>query len=382
MYVDLKKTRNKEDILEPYQPETLPLEGLNYGKLITLVGEANAQLSEYNGLLQGIVNPKIMLSPLTNQEAVLSSKIEGTQATVEEVLEHEAGEVYDERKNLDIHEILNYRKALILAEEHTSQYGISLNLILELHKILLDSVRGQNKTPGYFRKDQNWIGSYGCKIEDATFIPPNPLQLMDHLKDWEAYLRISDFDILAQSAIMHAQFELLHPFKDGNGRIGRLLIPLFLFSKGRLSSPMFYLSDYLEKNRAEYYARLKAISADKDWTGWIAFYLKAVVEQAKLNNSRTREIIKLYENTKGIIQQTTRSQYSAQLLDALFDRPIFRINELSQRIRIPKPTAHGLISQLEKMGMIIVIRPAAGRRSATYAFPDLLNIAEGREVLR
>ena len=368
--------------MEPFKPHSLPLEGLDFGKLITLVGEANAELSEYNGLLQAIINPKIMLSPLTNQEAVLSSKIEGTQATVEEVLEHEAGEVYDERKNLDIQEILNYRKALILAEDYTAQYGINLNLILELHKILLNSVRGQNKNPGEFRKEQNWIGAYGCNIEDATFIPPSPLQLMDHLRDWESYLKFSDFDVLAQSAIVHAQFELLHPFKDGNGRIGRLLIPLFLFSKRRLTSPMFYLSSYLEQHRSEYYARLKAISAEGDWTGWIIFYLRAVVEQAKVNNSRVRDIIKLYERTKEEIRQITKSQYSSQLLDALFDRPIFKVNELSKRIQIPKPTAHSLISQLEKNGLIIILKAGAGRRSTTYAFPELLNIAEGREVIR
>jgi Fic family protein len=375
--------RIKRIILGPYKPESLPLTGLDYAKLITLVGEANAELSEYNGLLQGMINPRIMLSPLTNQEAVLSSKIEGTQATVEEVLEHEAGEIYDESKNLDIQEILNYRKALILAEEFTTQYGvINLGLILELHKILLDGVRGKNKTPGEFRKDQNWIGEYGCTIEEATFVPPNPLQLLDHLKAWEEYLKASDFDVLAQSAIVHAQFELLHPFKDGNGRIGRLLIPLFLFSKKRLISPMFYLSNYLEKNRGEYYARLKAISAKGDWTGWIAFYLKGVVEQAKLNNLRTRAIMTLYESTEEKIRQVTRTRHSFQLLDAFFDRPVFRINELGQRINMPKPTAHNIIRQLEKEGMIVVLREGAGRRPATYAFPELLNIAEGREVFR
>lgn len=368
--------------MDPYNPEALPLKVLDYSKLITLVGEANSALSEYNGLLQGIINPKIMLSPLTSQEAVLSSKIEGTQATVEEVMEHEAGEIYDERKNLDIQEVLNYRKALILAEEHTSQYGINLGLTLELHKILMNSVRGQNKTPGEFRKDQNWIGRYGCSIEEATFVPPSPLQLLDHLNAWEQYMKINDFDVLAQSAIIHAQFELLHPFKDGNGRIGRLLIPLFLYSKKRLISPMFYLSSYLEQNRSEYYERLKAISADGDWTGWIAFYLKAVVEQAKINNSRTRLIMKLYDETKETIRAVTRSQHTMQLVDSFFNRPVFKITELSERLGMPKPTAHKLIGQLEKEKVLLKIREGSGRRSTTYAFPELLNIVEGREVFK
>lgn len=368
--------------MEPYTPQRLPLEGLSYERLIKLVGEANAQLSEYNGLLQGIINPSILLSPLTNQEAVLSSKIEGTQATMEEVLEHEAGEVYDESKRQDIKEILNYRTALRKAEEHVETYGISLNIILELHKILMDSVRGQNKTPGEFRKDQNWIGSYGCTIEKATFVPPSPLQLNDHLKAWEEYLKYEDFDVLAQSAIVHAQFELIHPFKDGNGRIGRLLIPLFLFSKKRLIRPMFYLSDYMERNRDEYYARLKAISSEGDWTGWIIFYLTAVVEQAKINNAKTRAIMNLYEDTKTRVREITRSQYSMQLVDSFFAQPIFVVTQLCARTGIPKASAHSLLKQLENAGVIITLRAGSGNRSAMLVFPELLDLAEGREVVR
>jgi len=162
--------------MQPYLPDALPLKNLDYAQLITLVGEANAALAEYSGLLQGIVNPAIMLSPLTNQEAVLSSKIEGTQATVEEVLEHEAGEEFDQHKNADIKEIQNYRKALILAQGDLAVgRQITLSLLLQLHQILLDSVRGQAKSPGEFRKEQNWIGRPGCSMEQASFVPPSPL---------------------------------------------------------------------------------------------------------------------------------------------------------------------------------------------------------------
>ena len=245
---------------KPYQPDPLPIETLDKDVLFSLVGEANAALARYDGLLMAMVNPAVMLSPLTNQEAVLSSRIEGTQATVEEVLEHEAGQEYGEDKKQDIQEIINYRRALHLATESVTDRPISLGLIRELHKVLMDSVRGQDKEPGEFRKDQNWIGAPGCPIEQATFIPPGPLQLMDHMHNWESYLSKEDADPIMQTAIVHAQFELLHPFKDGNGRIGRLLIPLFLFSKDSLSGPMFYLSAYLERNRDEYYARLRAVS--------------------------------------------------------------------------------------------------------------------------
>ena len=197
-------------------------------------------------MLRGIVNPHVMLSPLTNEEAVLSSGIEGTQATIDEVLEHEAGIIRTGAKGEDIREILNYRKALSSAQMFLKDRPISMHLIRELHKILLDGVRGQNKTPGEIRTEQNWIGRSGCSLEDASFVPPNPMQLSGHLENWGKYTAGTDIDVLIQAGIVHAQFELLHPFKDGNGRLGRMLIPLFLFQKGALSLPMFYLSAYLE----------------------------------------------------------------------------------------------------------------------------------------
>jgi len=236
--------------MSPYKPDDLPVTNLDHSVLIGHVGQANAALAEYSGMLQGIVNPNVMLSPLTRQEAVLSSKIEGTQATVEEVMQHEAGAQFDDEKKADIHEIQNYRRSLITAQDTLADgRSLNLSLILALHGILMDSVRGKDKKPGEFRVTQNWIGSPGCAIEEATFVPPSPLQLIDHLEGWQAYMAVTDFDVLCQTAVVHAQFELLHPFMDGNGRIGRLLIPLFLFTKGRLSSPNFYLSEYLESNR-------------------------------------------------------------------------------------------------------------------------------------
>ncbi|MCW8924454.1 MAG: Fic family protein [Gammaproteobacteria bacterium] len=364
--------------MKPYTPVTLPLNDIEQSQLISQVGEANAALARYDGLLMGMVNPAVMLSPLTNQEAVLSSKIEGTQATVEEVLEHEAGQEYDEHKSNDIHEVLNYRKALILAKESIADRPIRLTLIRELHRILMDSVRGQEKTPGEFRKDQNWIGSHGCKMEQATFIPPSPLQLMDHLQAWENYLAIDDIDPIIQTAIVHAQFELIHPFKDGNGRIGRLLIPLFLYSKGRLTSPMFYLSQYLEQHRDEYYARLRAISQNNEWTAWIDFFLRAVIAQANLNTETLKQIMSLYEVTKKQISELTRSPHSAQLVDALFDKPIFTTANIAQRANIPKPTVHKLINALIEEGLLETVRAAAGRRPAILMFTGLLDVLEGR----
>lgn len=367
--------------MQPYEPSVLPPSGIDIVRLVTLVGEANAALARYDGLLQGMVNPVVMLSPLTNQEAVLSSRIEGTQATVEEVLEHEAGQEYDTDKEADIQEILNYRRALTLAADSLRDRPLRLGLVRALHKELMNSVRGQDKEPGEFRKTQNWIGPYGCTLETATFVPPDPLRLLDHLQAWERYLESDDTDPLLQTAIVHAQFEILHPFKDGNGRIGRLLIPLFLYSKGRLSTPMFYLSAYLEAHRPEYYARLAAIAREGDWTGWGAFFLRAIAEQARSNIGRVQAILGLHETMKTRVREITRSQHSAQIVDALFDRPIFRIGDFAARANIPKPTAHPLLRQLQEAGLLKLLREGSGRRPAILAFPELLNIAEGRKVL-
>mgnify|MGYP003386147810 FL=1 len=265
-------------------------------------------------------------------------------------------------------------------------YPIKLPFIRELHHILLNSVRGQDKTPGEFRQDQNWIGKAGCLIEDASFVPPSPFQLNDHLQAWEQYLNFDDADFLLQTAVIHAQFELLHPFKDGNGRIGRILIPLFLFQKKALSQPMFYLSEYLEANRDEYYQRLNAISADNDWNGWIAFFLKAITVQARQNSERVKAIMQLYDEMKVRIQDITHSQYSVYLLDALFNNPTFRTsdvaNKLKQDYKVHEKTTRDLLKQLKEAGALYELKPGSGNRPAVLCFPELINLAEGKEVFK
>jgi Fic family protein len=365
----------------PYIPEHLPLKNLDYARLFGIVGRANAALARYDGLLQGIVNPQVMLSPLTTQEAVLSSKIEGTQATLDEVLEHEAGIEVEQEKQKDIQEIVNYRTALTSARDYLADRPISLGLLREMHKILLDSVRGQDKSPGEFRKEQNWIGPYGVTFEQATFVPPSPFQLMNHLEQWETYLRGNDIDNLLQAGVVHAQFELIHPFKDGNGRIGRLLIPLFLYQKKCISSPMFYLSAYLEEHREDYYQALRKISQQQDWNTWLAFFLQAIEQQAIENASRVRKIHLLYDEMKEPIRTISHSQYTIQALDGLFDRPIFQTSDFVKRTGIPKQTTMPMLRQLKEAGILTALREASGRRSTIYAFKALLNTAEGKEIV-
>lgn len=370
---------------QPYIPDALPLSDLDYRLLLPLVGQANAALGRYDALLQSIPNPAVMLSPLTTQEAVLSSKIEGTQATVDEVLEQEAGMLKEGAKFQDIQEISNYRQALFAARAYLQDYPIRLSFVRELHRIVMSSVRGQDKTPGEFRKDQNWIGTRGCSMEQASFVPPNPFQLPNHLQAWERYLDTDDVDFLLQTAVVHAQFELLHPFKDGNGRIGRILIPLFLYQKRALSQPMFYLSEYLEIHRDDYYQRLKAISAEKDWNSWIAFFLRAVATQASQNSVRVAAIQALYEEMKRAIQEATHSQYTVHILDAIFSKPIFRSSDLAQQLYreygIHEKTTSSLLRQVRHAGILRELQAGSGRRPAVLCFPRLLNLAEGREVL-
>ena len=209
--------------------------------------------------------------------------------------------------------------------------------------------------------------------------------MLDFLKDWENYIGFDDMDFLLQTAVVHAQFELIHPFKDGNGRIGRILIPLFLYSKKKLSQPMFYLSEYFEENRDEYYQRLRNISGEQDWNGWIAFFLKAIAHQAKENGQRVQSIMSLYENMKSKIHEITHSQYSVYLLDAIFNKSIFRTSDCAHQLHeeygIHRQTTLGLLRQLKENNILIELQAGSGRRAATLCFPELVNRAEGHDVL-
>lgn len=202
-----------------------------------------------------------------------------------------------------------------------------------------------------------------------------------HLEAFEQYISSDDLDKLIQCAVVHAQFEILHPFKDGNGRIGRLLIPLFLFQKRTLASPMFYLSEYLEENREQYYQRLRAIGSDGGWTAWVEFFLKAIEQQALANSERVLGILHLYNEMKTKVSEITHSQHSPTILDALFDRPIFQTPDFIERSQIPKPTAAAVIKKLKDARILKVIREASGSRPAVLAFGELVNQAEGRPVL-
>lgn len=366
-----------------YHAGGFPPVDLDWPRLLPLIGPANAAIARYEGVLLGVPNPDVLLSPLTNQEAVLSSRIEGTQATLGEVLEFEAEGVLDDEstpKKADIREVLNYRRALNEATRLMVELPLSQRLIRQTHAVLMQGVRGRNKDPGEYRRIPNWIGPEGCTLEDARFVPCAADRLPDCMSAWEAYIHSDAPDLLVQLAIVHAEFEAIHPFLDGNGRLGRLMIPLFLVSKGLLSRPNFYLSAYFEEHRDDYYGRLLAVSRDGDWTGWCEFFLRAVIAQAETNQAKAQQILALYQHDKDWIAEITRSQYAVRALDWMFARPIFKASDFVEASGIPRATAIRILRLVRDKGMLTDLRPAAGRRSAVLAFGRLLNIAEGREA--
>lgn len=364
--------------MKPYEWQPLPPPLIDWAAHVSLIGQANAAIARYDGMLQSIVNPNLLLSPLTIQEAVLSSRIEGTQASMEEVLEYEADprEPIEPARHADIQEIINYRNAMGIAQEELRSRPLSLNLLKHLHETLLDSVRGRNKARGEFRRSQNYIAPPGEPIERATYVPPPWEQVEPAMHNWEKYYHSEEKDPLVQLAVVKAQFELIHPFLDGNGRLGRMLVPLFLSEKGIISNPMFYVSAYLELHREVYYHRLGAVSRENDWNGWIGFFLTALVEQAGDNTRKAQQLLALYERMKEDVPRITRSQYAIRAIDALFDRPVFRSTEFMRRTGIPRFSALRILSQLKQSGIVAELRAGGGRRPALMAFPRLIEITE------
>ena len=364
--------------MKPHTPLPFPPPELLLESLVTLVGRANAQLSRYDGLLESLVNPQVLLSPLLMKEAELSSRIEGTIATANEVYQRQAGEEFESEKAADIQEILNYRHTLRAAEEAIKEQAISLHLVRQMHEILMAGVRGENKNPGKFRDTQNWIGPKSCTIEDATYVPPSPLILNDLLETFVDFINVEGLDIdpIVQTALVHAQFELIHPFDDGNGRIGRLLVPLFLMKKGCLVSPSLYISGYLESHRDEYYGSLERISKEGDWLGWVRFFLHALVTQAENNLELVRQIKDLYERKKHEITELLHTDQGIHVLDMLFDTPVFRSTDVYQRLGIQRQRAALYVRKLNNAGIIQELRPSGGSRAAVYSFEALLSIAE------
>jgi len=356
-----------------YTPKNLPIQNIRWESFVHLIGKANMEIGRFDALLQSIPNPTVLLSPLTTNEAVLSSQIEGTQATLKEVLEFEANPQKETKKYEDIQEVINYRRALKVAIDEMEKYSLSTRVIKKAHEILLQGVRGENKDRGNFRREQVFIGKPGAKIEQATYVPPSAEKVPDLMSNLEKYIHSEEKDLLVQLAIVHAQFEIIHPFLDGNGRVGRMIIPLFLYFKEAISYPSFYLSEYLESHRDEYYSALLDISENNNWEAWITFFLEAVIEQSKENVTKAKKIKSLYEQKKQEITELTKSQFAIKILDALFIKPIFKSGDFIRISKIPKTSAFRYIAILEKNG---IISSDKKHKNKLYFFKELLDIVK------
>lgn len=348
-----------------------------------ILGKANRSLASLDALYHALPNPELLLSPLTTREAVLSSKIEGTQAGLEDVWRFEAGDAPEEEsKNHDVREIINYRMALGQTARSLDNRPFCLNTLLSAHGVLMDSVRGHDKRRGEFRTTQNWIGPEGCEMDQAAFIPPAPQELKGHLHAWEKYWHSTDQpDPLLQLAIVHAQFEILHPFLDGNGRLGRLIIPIFLNEKQILGAPCFYLSAYLESRRDEYVRRLRELGAPGSWDRWCHFFINGIHVQAEEDKAKAVQILGLYRGLKQRFIGATRSEHAVPLLDFMFSRPIFNGTQIVDLPNMPsRAWVTAMLGKLAAAGAIKVIQKGSGRRPARYALAELVDICEGRRV--
>jgi Fic family protein len=376
------KTIIKEVIMNPCIPSKLPIKNIKWEELSVLLGETNTEIGRYDGLLEDMTSPEILLSPLVRKEAELSSKIEGTQSTMSEVLEYEAGKRdMDKRKIEDINVLRNYRKTLLWAEEELKNgKEFSLFFLKEMHSILMHESRWDSSTePGTFRTKRVYIGQPGTSIEQAKYIPPEHFLIPEYMENWEDYLKNSKEERLVKTAVIHAQFEIIHPFDDGNGRIGRMLITLFLYLSGMLHRPIFYMSQYFENNRDHYYEALRNITRHDNcqWHEWIEFFIIAVKEQVKNNIKKVREINKLYKQKSTEFKEAIRSQYYKDAIEAFFKRPIINSIDFARESKIKSfSTARNILKKLESKNLIKKVKEGQGRYPSIYLFKDIMDLLE------
>lgn len=348
---------------------------VNFGKIVKEISEANRILGNLNGLLTNIPNQSLLISPLLTKEAVASSKIEGTQATIEEVFKYEAEGKNSEKdsKEQDIREIINYRTAIHVAIELLKKRSIGENFVKKLHSVLLNSVRGTNEDKGNFRKIPVFIGKPGATIENAIYIPPAASELGKLTSNWKKYINSeSEPDILVQTAIAHYQFEAIHPFLDGNGRIGRLLIPIILYEKGILSYPLLYVSEYFEKNRDDYYEYLRLVDKEKDWESWIGYFLKSIKEQAQDTQNKVLNMLDLYKTVKDRLSDFN-SQYAINLLDIVFENPVTSFRNIKTKINTNSyQTIYNLLEKFQEEKILIEI--TGRKRNKIYVFDELMKV--------
>lgn len=361
-----------------YHMGAFPPGKLNLETLVAPLTDTAIALTRYDTLLQTLPNSELLLAPLRARDAVISSRMEGTISTLEEVLRLEADAKGDELSvtaRNDALEVALYARALRQAERQIAEgYKISSHLIRTAHKTLLSYGRGAKNRPGEFKAEQNYIGDKRRRRID--FIPISPGQLGSGMDALLKFIHESDVHPILKTAIAHAEFEALHPFDDGNGRLGRMLITLMLWDSGVLEAPHFFVSDYFERNKDEYIERLRAVSANEDWSGWCGFFLDALKAQANSNIQTVSQIQQHYHEMRDRFRDVLRSRWSTDALNYIFANPIFRNNRFKRNAGIPPQTANGFTNRLVEEGLLSILIPPAGRAPGMYAFPSLLEILE------
>ena len=339
-------------------------------EMIHVLSLADRAVGRLDASTDNLPNPDFFVYAYVIREAALSSQIEGTQATVDDVFEVQA-EASTTQKPSDVEEILNYVDAMNYGLDRLQKDGLPLclRLIREIHQKLLQGVRGKKREPGQFRRDQNWIGPKGCSIETATFVPPPANKMTDCLDNLEKFLHYQDrIPPLVKAALVHAQFESIHPFRDGNGRIGRLLITLFLCQQNILRQPLLYLSHYFKSNQRLYYENLQAIRDAGDWEGWIKFFLKGIYSVGQAAATTARSIIALQESDRKLIQTKLggASNNALALLNKLYYIPMVSAKKVGKLLDITPPTANSLINKLVDIGILNEISKRKRNRVFRY----------------
>lgn len=353
-------------------PDSLPPEINWTPQLIRSLSDADRLIGQLSGEGKRLPNPHLLMRPFIKREAVLSSRIEGTQATLGELLANDAGALVD-RSPDDLREVGNYVKALDHGIQRLESLPLSLRLVHEIHEKLMEGVRGGVANPGQFRKSQNWIGPGGCTLQNATYIPPAPDVLMDCLGEWEKFLHNANEPPLVQAGLLHYQFEAIHPFLDGNGRVGRLLIILFLIERKVLAAPLLYLSAFFEATRREYYDRLLAVSKNSEWNLWLEYFLNGIARMSEDALSRAERINSLIQNW--------REQVAGQKPKILFDvigllaeNPFWTTKNIAENLNVAFTTAQRALNLLQQQQIISQMGQAQRDRVfCATAIMDILN---------
>jgi len=356
-----------------FHPDPLP-PTLNWSpQLASALADASLLIGRLAGEGKRLPNPHILIRPFIRREAVLSSRIEGTQATLGELLASEAGAAV-ERSPDDLREVANYVVALECGIERLKTLPLSLRLVRELHERLMTGVRGSHATPGEFRRSQNWIGRPGATLNQASYVPPPPAALGEHLANWERFLHDRTQPPLIRAALMHYQFEAIHPFLDGNGRVGRLLITLLLCERAILPAPLLYLSAFFEATRADYYDGLGRVTERADWEGWVQYFLNGVARQSEDALSRAERLNGLLEKWRNALAGLPNTRVALQMIDLLGANPFLTPRGAEQKLNLAYNTVMRAIGQLQNQGIVISVTEA--KRDRVFCAKALLDILD------